>query len=241
MRALLLLGAVSAAPAWVPGPPATHVTDRAGVLSPDTETSLENRLADYEARSGHQVVVWIDRTTGDVPIEEFAAKSFEAWRIGQAKLDDGLAIFAMTEDRALRIEVGYELESTVTDMVASKVIRTTMIPLIQRGEWDAAIENGVEALVDTIEGRAGALLEQQGARPGPGPESGEEPELSPLAKIVGVALLGFFVVLLITNPRRALMLLVLLGRGATGGGSSGGGGFRGGGGRSGGGGATGRW
>lgn len=240
MRALLLLGAVFAAPAWVPEPPATHVTDRAGVLSPDTETSLEHRLADYEARSGHQVVVWIDRTTGDVPIEEFAAKTFEAWGIGRAGLDDGLAIFAMTEDRALRIEVGYELESRVTDMVASKVIRTTMIPLIQRGEWDAAIEDGVEALVDTIEGRAGARIGRQDGRPGPGP--GEEPELSPLAKLVGVVLLGLFVVLLITHPRRALMLLVLLGRGAAGGGpSAGGGGFRGGGGRSGGGGATGRW
>ena len=63
---------------------------------------------------------------------------------------------------------------------------------------------------------------------------------------IGLGLFGVvFLFLLITNPRRALMLLWFIGRsglgGIGGGGGGGGGGFRGGGGRSGGGGATGHW
>lgn len=242
---VLVAGAAHAAPEWVPPAPTSAVTDEAGVLSPVVRTSLARRLSTYEARSGHQVIVWIGGSTGGVPIEQFAVAAFEAWKIGRAGLDDGLAVFAMTEDRTLRIEVGYGLEATVTDLAASSVIRNTMLPLIRRGEWDAAIVRGVESLVDTIEGRPGAL---------PGDATGVSepatPELGTPEKIGLFILVAFFLILLITNPRRALMLLVLLngggrsrgaGRGGGGGFGGGGGGFGGGGGRSGGGGASGRW
>ncbi len=235
------VAAAAAAPSWVPPPPESHVTDRAGVLSPGTRDSLARSLLRYQQRSGHQVVVWIDRSSGDVPIEEFAVKAFEAWKIGRAGIDDGLAIFAMTEERALRIEVGYELESKITDMAASTVIRNTMIPQIAVGNWDAAILRGVGSLVDTIEGEAGALPSGRGG----GGEAGADAPALGVGGMIGLGLFGLvFVFLLITNPRRALLLLFMIGRGGMGGfggGGGGGGGFRGGGGRSGGGGATGHW
>lgn len=233
------VAAAAAAPSWVPPAPDSMVTDRAGVLTPATRSALAGSLARYQQRSGHQVVVWIDRSSDGVPIEEFAVAAFAAWKIGRSGLDDGLAIFAMTEDRAIRIEVGYELEATVTDMLASSVIRNTMVPLIKAGDWDAAILRGVSAVVDTIEGAPGSLPE--------GGAGGGEGGPSDLAAKIGLGLVGLlFLFLLITNPRRALMLLFLIGRSGIGGGfgggrGGGGGGFRGGGGRSGGGGATGRW
>lgn len=235
------VAAPAAAPSWVPPAPASMVTDRAGVLSPGLRDSLARSLERYQQRSGHQVVVWIDRSTGDVPIEEFAVKAFEAWKIGRAGLDDGLAIFAMTEDRALRIEVGYELEPKITDMVASTVIRNTMIPQIAAGNWDAAILRGVGYLVDTIEGDVGALPSGLGDSGG---EAGAEAPALGVGGMIGLGLFGLiFLFLLITNPRRALLLLFMIGRSGVGGfgGGGGGGGFRGGGGRSGGGGATGHW
>jgi uncharacterized protein len=233
MLAVLALPALAAP---VPAAPDNWVTDRAGVLSPAARESLDRRLAAYEQTSGHQVIVWIGRSTGEVPIETFAVDAFENWKLGRTKLDDGLGVFVMTEDRAIRVEVGYGLEGTVTDLAASEVIRNVMIPAIEAGEWDSAIVGGVESLVDTIEGRPGAL-------PGDpqGPEAVAQPEegWKRIAKIVGIAILVIgFLVLLIVNPRLALLLLFFGGRG---GGGGGGGGFGGGGGRSGGGGATGRW
>jgi uncharacterized protein len=229
-----------AGPAWaapaVPPAPDAWVTDRAGVMTPAVQQSLDRRLAAYEQASGHQVIVWIDRTTGEIPIESFAVEAFEQWKLGRAKLDDGLAIFVMVDDRALRIEVGYGLEPTVTDLVASQVIRNVMIPAIQRGEWDAAIVGGAEALVDTIEGQPGSLPADPG---GAATQQPEDPRAR-IAKIIAFVVLGVgFVILLIVNPRLALMLLFFAFRG--GGGGGGGGGFGGGGGRSGGGGASGRW
>lgn len=228
---LALLTPVALASPAIPAAPSAHITDEVGVLSAPVRESLDRRLSAYEARGGHQIVVWIGTSSGEIPIEEFAVQAFERWKIGRAGLDDGLGVFVLVEDRALRVEVGYGLEPTLTDMEASRVIRSIMIPHIKTGEWDAAIEQGIEALVDTIEGESGALPEDGG--------DGQDapPRLSKFeiaATVIGVLL---FLILLVTNPRLALLLLFFLGRG----GSGGSGGFAGQGGRSGGGGATGRW
>jgi uncharacterized protein len=232
---LWIAGSALAAPV-VPPTPSERVTDRVGVMSSESRSSLEQRLTAYEQRSGHQVIVWIDRSTGDEPIETFAVEAFEAWKLGSKQLDDGLALFVMTEDQTIRIEVGYGLEPTITDLVAARVISQTMIPAIERGDWDAAVVGGVEQLVDTIEGQPGSLPQATAEQPGPTTES----RWSRIAKMVGMALAGaLFLILLIKNPGLALLLLTFLGRGRGGGNDSGFGG--GGGGSSGGGGATGRW
>jgi len=231
LAGLLVAGTAHSAAALVPPPtPTSPVTDRADVLSPGTETALARRLSRYEATSGHQLVVYLDHSSGGVPIEEFAVQSFAAWKLGRAGQDDGLALFVMTDDHALRFEIGYGLEAEVTDLEASSVIRTTMLPLIRAEKWDDAVVQGLEAIVDTIEDRPGSL---------PTEVVGEPPlELGRPAQI-SLGILGIlFLALLIARPRLALGLLWFLGRGGLGSSLSG----RGpGGGRSGGGGASGRW
>lgn len=234
---LLVASPALAAPAIPPAPDA-RVTDLVGVMSSAARSSLERRLAVYEQQTGHQVIVWIDASTGDVPIEDFAVRAFEAWKLGSKQLDDGLGLFIMTQDRKLRVEVGYGLEPVVTDLVASGVIRS-MIPAIERGEWDLAVVGGVEQLVDAIEGQPGALPADPQPNAQEAPPASDE-GLPKIVKIIGGALLAIFLLILfITNPGLALVLLGMLLRGGRGGGN--GSGFDGGGGRSGGGGASGGW
>jgi uncharacterized protein len=234
----------SAAPAAdVPSAPTEHVTDRVGVLSTAEREDLGARLRAYEQETGHQVVVWIDRTSGTTSTEEFAVRAFEAWKIGRKGLDDGVALFVFVDDRKVRIEVGYGLEDRVTDLVASRIIRDAIVPRIVAGEWDGAVRAGVEELADTIEGREDALPAGSLRERGPPPTQDQGGWGS---WILMIALGIGFLVLLVTRPQLALLLLwSFAGRGGhrhggLGGGLSGGG-FSGGGGRSGGGGATGSW
>lgn len=231
---MLALASVALAAPPVPPSPTSHVTDDAQALSAATRESLDRRLARYEQQSGHQVIVYIGRTAGDTTIEQFAVEAFEQWKIGDSKLDDGLAVFVMVEDRAIRIEVGYGLEPTITDLIASQVIRNVMIPRIEQGDWDGAIVGGVEALVDTIEGEAGALPSDSG---GPVVSERKRSIWQTVALFIGFIL---FMILMVRNPYLALGMLFMIGRGG-GLGRSEGGGFSGLGGSSGGGGATGRW
>src|SRR4029078_6599255 len=70
---------ISLAHAETPIPPAptSWVTDRAGFLSAPTISDRDARLGDYQRRTGHQVLVYIDHTTGGVPIEDWGVRAFE--------------------------------------------------------------------------------------------------------------------------------------------------------------------
>lgn len=243
LAAAFALTAAAAFAASVPLPPAPQrwVTDAAGFLSDSTRRALDARLEAYERQTGHQVLVWIGRSTGDRPIEDFALAAFKEWKVGRKGLDDGLVIFVLAEDRKIRFEVGYGLEDRVPDVTAIRIIRDVMAPRIQAGDRDGALQTGVEAALSAIEGRpVGAGPTAPGRARGPDRVASRPLSLGQKV-VVGILVLAFLL-LLVTNPSFALWLLFsILSGGRGGGGGGGGGGFSGGGGRSGGGGATGSW
>ena len=232
---------VSAADLKIPPSPDRWVTDTAGFLSPATAQDLDLKLEAYEQQTGHQVLVYIGKTTEAYPIEDFAVRAFQAWKVGRKGLDDGLVLFIMTEDRTVRIEVGYGLESVVPDIIAGRIINDILVPRIRAGDQDGAVQDAVTAIMGAI----------SGTEPATGKSPGElfsrwKGKLTAQTIFLIIVIL-IFLILFITNPSFALWLLVNIMSGGHGGGSGGGswggggGGFRGGGGRSGGGGASGRW
>jgi uncharacterized protein len=208
---------------------------------------LDARLEAYEQQTHHQLIVWIGKSIGDDSIEDWSARVFKAWGIGQKGMNDGLALFVMVDDRKLRFEVGYGLEGPVPDVIASRIIREIITPQIQSGNPAAGITAGMEAVVAAI---------GEGPLPGGAYRSRNEENFQgrPLSLfqiifwgILIVVALGIFV----THPSLVLMLLAgnMMGGNRRGGGwggggggfGGGGGGFGGGGGYSGGGGASGSW
>lgn len=233
--------AAGEAGAAVPAAPTRWVTDSAGFLSESARQELDGRLEAYERQSGHQVIVWIGRTTGGVPIEDFSVRALAAWKIGRKGLDDGLVLFVFSEDRTIRIEVGYGLEGQVPDAIASRVIRESIVPRLEAGDRDGAVRDGVAALIAAIDGGVAEPESAAGPSSGSPPPAGAARPLGLAQKIlIGLVVLGFLV-LLVTNPSLAIYLLFSVLSSGRGGGGGGGGGFSGGGGRSGGGGASGSW
>lgn len=213
------------------------MTDNAGVLSAATQSNLNERLRAYEHATGHQVIVWIGTTTGDAALEDWTIRAFTAWKVGRKGLDDGAVLFLFTQDRKVRIEVGYGLESQLTDAIASLIIRKDVEPQMRAGDPDAAVTSAVSDILATIGGENGAA-----------PRAPQEPS----SNVSLLTIIILFIVLLIP-----ILIIARLARGGPyvigsgwsgwggwgGGGWSGGGGggFSGGGGGGGGGGASGGW
>jgi uncharacterized protein len=220
----------ASAQAEIPAVPVRWATDTAGFISAQTVAELDSSLESFERETGHQVLLYIGKTTGGLPIEEWAFKVFESWKTGRKGIDDGLILFIMADDRKIRVEVGYGLEGVVPDALAGRVINDILIPKIRSGDADGAVREAVARLLDIISGKEGRPSE---------PEAGpsKKQRIPPLFIIIAAVI---FLIIFITNPSLALWLLFnILSGGRMGGG--GGGGFRGGGGRSGGGGASGSW
>lgn len=223
----------------IPRSPDRWVTDKAGFLSVATVDELDSRLETFERATGRQIIVYIGKTTAGTPLEEWASKAFQAWKVGRKGLDDGLAVFIMAEDRKVRVEVGYGLEELVPDITAGRIINDIMVPAIRNGENDAAVAGAVNAFLRAITGEREA-----GAESGAGEPQSPFKAKSGISKgqtILSVIAIIFFLILFLTNPRLALWLLFSLLSGGGGGGGRGRGSFSGGGGRSGGGGASGSW
>src|SRR4029079_11816086 len=106
----------------------------------------------YEQQPHHQLIVWIGKTTGGVPIEDWSAKAVKAWGIGRKGENDSVSLIVMADDRKLRFEVGYGLEGDVPDNIASRIIREIITPQLKSGDTGCALTAGMEAVIAAIGG-----------------------------------------------------------------------------------------
>ncbi len=129
-----------------------RVNDLAGMLSPEAAQALEQRLADFEQETGHQIaVLTIPSLEGDA-IEDFGIRVAEAWKIGKKGFDNGAILLIVQKERKLRIEVGYGLEGVLPDAVASRIIREVIVPRFRDGDFSGGIVAGVNAVMQVTKG-----------------------------------------------------------------------------------------
>ncbi|WP_259757789.1 TPM domain-containing protein [Pseudomonas sp. GCEP-101] len=172
LAALLLCWAalLQAAPVAVP-PLSARVTDLTQTLDAAQRAQLENQLAALEQRKGAQLAVLLVPTTGEDSIEAYALRAFEQWKLGRKGVDDGVLLVVAKNDRTLRIEVGYGLEGTITDVQAGQIIREQIVPHFKSGDFAGGIQAGVDSLI--------ALIEPPAVAPAPDSADDELPRTGP--------------------------------------------------------------
>jgi uncharacterized protein len=232
--------------------PEGYVSDFAHVVDAPSRQAAEQYCYKLEQATGVQVaVVTIDSLEG-APIEDFANDLLRKWGVGHKGQNDGLLLLLAIKDRKDRVEVGYGLEPILPDGFVGDVA-VDMRPLLQQGQYGAAILQGVESMGSRVAAAKHVTLDFEVQRPRPPAVSHGRGIPLPLI-IVGV------VILLSLLARRGgggsggigwFLLGTLMGGGGRGGwgggggfggGGGGGGGFGGfGGGDSGGGGASSGW
>lgn len=131
-----------------------RVVDNAEILSSAARVRLTGALKAHEQRTTNQIAVLTVPTIQGTSIEEYAVAVFEQWKLGQKGRDNGVLVVVVPHDRRMRIEVGYGLEGTLTDLAASRIIRNVMTPQFKAGDFDRGIEDGIGAIVELLEGRA---------------------------------------------------------------------------------------
>jgi uncharacterized protein len=131
-----------------------RITDLTATLSPQQTTALENRLAAFEVKNGSQIAVLIVPTTQPEDIAQFGIRVADAWKIGRKNVDDGVILIVATQDRKLRLEVGYGLEGAIPDAITKRVIAETITPFFKEGDYPGGIDAGVTQLMQLIEGES---------------------------------------------------------------------------------------
>ena len=230
--------------------PTNYVNDFAGVLSPQTQASLNALCAQVDRQAHAQIAVVTVKSLDGEPIENFATALEEKWKVGKKGTDRGLLLIFAINDRKYRVEVGYGLEGILPDGRVGDIGRQ-MVPYLRQNDYDGAVTVAVQQIAGVIAADAGVTLNT-----GPRPTYAAAPQARPLTLgevvVLGLVLLAVIFFLARFGGSGLLGFLIGMfmgggggggwgGRGGGGGGGDGGGfgGF--GGGSSGGGGASGSW
>lgn len=129
-----------------------RVNDYANILDDETIALLENKLRDYEKVTTNQVVLLIINSLEGESLEGFSMKTAEKWKLGTKDKDNGVLLLIALDDRKLRIEVGYGLEETLTDVKCGQIIRNKITPYFKTNNYKEGIIEGVDSIIGVIEG-----------------------------------------------------------------------------------------
>lgn len=149
----LAVAAALCAAFQVPPKPDRYVTDLSGVLSPDRAGALNARLERFERETSNQVLVWIaPKIPDNATLEEFTVTAARSWRAGQAGKNNGAVLFVFTQERKMRIEVGYGLEGVLPDALAHRIQEAEILPRFRQGDYAGGVEAGAVAIVAATKG-----------------------------------------------------------------------------------------
>ena len=161
---LLFAAAPAQAQDLLPVPTLTaRVIDQTGTLNAAQRQALEAKLAALEAQRGTQLVVLMVATTLPEDIAAYAQRVGEGWRIGRRDVGDGLLIVVAKNDRRVRIEVAKTLEGAVPDLAAKRIISEQISPAFKAGDFAGGLNLAVDQLAKRI---AGEGLPEPSARGG---------------------------------------------------------------------------
>jgi len=129
-----------------------RVVDNAEILGAETKRKLTEQLKAHETETTHQIAVLTVRSLEGESVESYAEQVFNTWKLGQKGKDNGVLVLVAPTERRMRIEVGYGLEGTLTDVAASRIVRNVMTPRFKEGNFDAGVTEGVQAVIGQLTG-----------------------------------------------------------------------------------------
>jgi uncharacterized protein len=134
-----------------------RVVDAANVIDATTREEITRKLEAFEAKSSDQVVVVTVPDLDGEAIEPYSNRLYRSWALGQQQENNGVLLVVAPNDRKVRIEVGYGLEGTLTDLLSKLIIENAIIPGFRSGDYAGGISRGVDDILSVLSGDAAEL------------------------------------------------------------------------------------
>ena len=153
--ALILIGAVllcSTASA-IPSKPVPErlVNDFAGLFRPEQKAQLEEMLVTFSDTTSNQIAVVTVNDLEGYDSSEYATRIGLDWKVGTAEFNNGIVVLVKpkTPDSSgdAFIAVGYGLEGAIPDVIATRIVRETMIPKFKVDDYYGGIYDACRLLM----------------------------------------------------------------------------------------------
>jgi len=150
--ALVLSGVLAALPAAA----RDFVQDQAGMFSASTVSALDQRIGNFNAQTGKEIVVVTVRSLGGATLQDAAANAFSQQNV------NGVLIFIARDDRR-DIIVPDRAGASWFPADVTRGIRQTMESQFRNEDYDAGITSAVDGVLNVYRAHVGGL--QRGTSP----------------------------------------------------------------------------
>ncbi|MBF0932308.1 MAG: TPM domain-containing protein, partial [candidate division SR1 bacterium] len=130
------------------------VNDYSNVFTEEQRLELGMIAKNIETNSGYQIVTVLFPHREGNELFDIAIKAFNENKIGDKERNDGLLLAIATEEKKIRIVVGYGLESKIPDLLASQIIEEVIRPEVNNSNFYEAVKKFYEKLPEYLDGQA---------------------------------------------------------------------------------------
>ncbi|MCQ2279864.1 MAG: TPM domain-containing protein [Bacteroidales bacterium] len=137
-----------------PNPPRL-VNDFAHVLTKPQISELEQRLVAFNDSTSNVICLVTVNSLNDMSAEEFAYEIGDKWGVRSKDKNNGVVILIKpkTDTKGeVRIEVGYDLEGVLPDIVANDIANDTMIPYFKNNDYYGGINAALNTILPIVAG-----------------------------------------------------------------------------------------
>lgn len=135
-----------------PMQPPRLVNDFANMLNVSEEQQLETKLLEYNDSTSTQIYIVNIDSLQDYSIEDYALRLGRSWAIGQKNKNNGVLILLSKTDRKVDIEIGYGLESSITDYDSKRIIDELIVPAFKSGNYFTGLDAATNKLILLAQG-----------------------------------------------------------------------------------------
>jgi uncharacterized protein len=149
---LLLISSFAYAQEGIPAKPNGYILDEAGLLNPEEENALEQKMRGYaDSTSTQFAIVLVNSTNGRDPYD-YAIDIGKGWGVGQKGKNNGVVILVAMQDRKLRIVTGRGIEDVLPDAVCKRIINRTLKPTFKAGAYYQGLEEATTEMMRRASG-----------------------------------------------------------------------------------------
>ena len=127
------------------------VADVANIIPDDEEARLTQKLLALKQQTNRELQVVTLASLEGYDIADYGYQLGRAWGLGDKAKGNAAILIIAPNERRMRVEVGYELEGTLTDGLSSLIIGNVITPKFKAGDLPGGIEAGTDALIAQLQ------------------------------------------------------------------------------------------
>jgi uncharacterized protein len=137
-------------------PPNSLVFDKTGLLTPEEQNYLNQKLINFDNETSVQIVIAVTPKLFGYDIADYATRLLETWKPGDKNKDNGFIILIKPKTKNSKGEIfiatGYGVEQYVTDAISKTIVEKEIIPEFKKGNYLKGIDNGINVIMSLTKG-----------------------------------------------------------------------------------------